>query len=99
MEIHTHTNSEHSVYQQARSRIKAFEREFRDLVLIKRDLFLVMGTDEKYLQKSTTAATNAIQTDPWRLEVDLCGSFVKIDLEFLEGLNNGWLDWGESSTL
>lgn len=84
--------SEWSVHQQARLRIKPFEHKFQDRVLIKRDLFLVMGTDEKDLQKLATAATYAIQTDPWRLEVDLWRSFVNIDLEFLEGLNNGWLN-------
>ena len=84
--------SEWSVHQQARLRIKPFERKFRDRVLIKHDLFLVMGTDEKHLQKLVTAATYAIQTDLWRLEVNLWSSFVNIDLEFLEDLNNGWLD-------
>ncbi len=73
-------------------RLEPFKRKFGDRVLVKRDLFLVMGTDEKDLLKLAAAATYAIQTDPWRLEVDLWRSFVNVDMGFLEGLDIRWLD-------
>ncbi|MCJ1290653.1 hypothetical protein MMC34_002195 [Xylographa carneopallida] len=53
-------------------------------VVLKSDLFLVMGEDEKDLQKLATAVTFAIQTRPWRLEIDLWKSFVNVDLKFLK---------------
>ena len=84
--------SEWSMHQQARLRIKPFMRFFGDRVLVKRDLFLIMGTDEKDLLRLATAATYAIQTDPWRLEVDLWKSFVNVDMAFLEKLKDGWMD-------
>lgn len=69
-----------------------FNKSFKDKVLIKKDLFLVMGTDEQDLLKYAVATTFAIQTDPWRLEVDLWRSFVNVDIEFLDGLQREWLD-------
>lgn len=84
--------SEWSMHQQSWLRIQPFKRFFGDRVLVKRDLFLVMGTDEKDLLKLASAATYAIQTDPWRLEVDLWRSFVNVDLKFLEGLNDVWIN-------
>jgi hypothetical protein len=36
--------------------------------------------------------TWAVQTRPWRLEIDLWRSFVNVDVEFLEGLDRRWLD-------
>ena len=84
--------SEYSIHHAARVRIMPFEHLFKDKLLIKRDLFLVMGEDEEDLHKYAVAATFAIQTDPWRLEVDLWRSFVNVDLAFLEGLRREWLD-------
>lgn len=84
--------SEWSVNHQARMRIEPFKRKLGDRVFVKRDLFLVMGTDERDLLKVAAAATYAIQTDPWRLEVDVWRSFVNVDLRFLEGLDRAWLD-------
>lgn len=84
--------SEYGIHHAARLRIRPFEHLFGDRVLVKRDLFLVMGEDEGDLQKFAVAATFAIQTDPWRLEVDLWRSFVNVDIGFLEGLKREWLD-------
>ena len=58
----------------------------------KRDLFLIMGRDEEELRKVATGVTFALQTRPWPLEVDLWRSFVNVDLGFLEGLDDRWLD-------
>jgi hypothetical protein len=56
------------------------------------DLVMVMGEDEKDLLRWCTVVTFALQTKPWLREVDLWKSFVNVDLEFLEGLDDFWLD-------
>ena len=61
-------------------------------VIVKRNLFLVMGTDEDDLFELAAGVTFAIQTRPFRLEVDLWKSFVNVDIAFLEALNDKWLD-------
>ena len=87
--------SEYSVHHAARLRLLPFEhllmREEEKVVVVMRDLFLVMGSDEGDLERLAVAVTFAIQTDPWRLEVDLWRSFVNVDLGFLEGLRGEWL--------
>ena len=55
-------------------------------------MFLVMGEDGADLLKFATATTFAIQTAPWRLEVDLWRSFVNVDLGFLGGLMEKWME-------
>jgi hypothetical protein len=55
------------------------------------DLVLVMGTDETDLLKWCTAVVFALQTKPWLREVDLWKSFVNVDLDFLERLDEYWL--------
>ncbi|OCK76507.1 hypothetical protein K432DRAFT_335574 [Lepidopterella palustris CBS 459.81] len=84
--------SEWSIHHQARLRIKPYEDAFGDQVIVKRDLYLVMGKDEAELRKLAVGVTWAVQTEPWRLEIDFWKSFVNIELEFLEGLNTVWLD-------
>ena len=84
--------SEFSIHHAARLRILPFKDLFKDKVLIKKDLFLVMGEDEEDLLKYAVATTFAIQTDPWRLEVDLWRSFVNVDMGFVEKLQTEWLD-------
>ena len=84
--------SEWSMNHQARMRLEPFKHKFGDRVFVKRDLFLVMGVDEKDLFRYATAAVYAVQTDPWRLEVDLWRSFVNVDLAGLEALDPKWLD-------
>ncbi len=58
----------------------------------KRDKYLVMAADEEGLFKLVAATTFAIQTKPRRLELDLWKSFVNVDIKFLEGLDNKWLE-------
>ncbi|MCJ1287642.1 hypothetical protein MMC26_006994 [Xylographa opegraphella] len=84
--------SEWSVHRNCKERLEPFMRVFKGRVVVKRDLFLVMGEDEKDLQKMATAVTFAIQTRPWRLEVDLWKSFVNVDLKFLEEMDDKWLE-------
>ena len=83
--------SEYSIHHAARLRFLPFERLLKGKVVVMRDLFLVMGEDEEDLRKYAVATTFAIQTDPWRLEVDLWRSFVNVDIGFLEGLRGEWL--------
>lgn len=83
--------SEWSIHRQARLRIVPFRNILGDRVWVRQDTLLVMGTDEKDLLKLASAVTYAVQTDPWRLEVDLWRSFVNVDLGFLEGLDEKWL--------
>lgn len=65
---------------------------FKDKMEVKRDMVLVMGEDETDLERLVAAATFALQTNPWRLEVDFWKSFVNVDLPFLEKLDQKWLE-------
>lgn len=82
--------SEWSMHQQARLRILPFRKKFGDKVIPMRDVYLVMGSDPDDLLMLAAGTTYAVQTDPWRLEVDLWRSFVNVDLEFLENLHEQW---------
>ena len=84
-------HSEKSMHHTACLRIDPFRKQFGNRVFVMRDLYLVIGEDEEDLLKYTTAVIFAIQTEPWRLEVDLWRSFVNISFEFLEGLRKEWL--------
>lgn len=84
--------SEWSVHHQCRLRLEPYLPLLKENVVVKRDLFLVMGKDEEDLKRFATGVTFAVQTRPWRLEVDLWRSFVNVDLGFLEGLDDRWLD-------
>ena len=54
-------------------------------VYVRRILHLVMGENEEYLLKYAIATTFMIQTELWRLEVDLWRSFVNVDMERIAG--------------
>ena len=69
-----------------------FKKLFKDKMEVKRDMVLVMGEDETDLERLVAAATFALQTNPWRLEVDFWKSFVNVDLPFLENLDKKWLE-------
>jgi hypothetical protein len=84
--------SEWSIHQQGRMRIKPYAKQFGDRVVVRRDAFLVMGKNEEDLLRLAVAATFAIVTRPWRLEVDLWKSFVNVDMKFLEDLDKTWLE-------
>ena len=73
-------------------RLRPFKHILGRNVTVSRNMFLVMGEDESELAKFATATTFAIQTAPWRLEVDLWKSFVNIDLEFLQQLGEKWMN-------
>jgi hypothetical protein len=84
--------SEFSIHNIARSRVERFQRLFGQKVIVCRDAYLVMGETEDECHKFSCAVTFAVQTRPWRLEVDLWRSFVNVTGEFLESLPDRWLD-------
>jgi hypothetical protein len=51
-----------------------------------------MGKDEKDLRRLAEVVTFAVQTMPWRFEVDFWRSFVNVPGAFLKGLYQRWLD-------
>ncbi|KAB2572944.1 hypothetical protein DBV05_g8399 [Lasiodiplodia theobromae] len=83
--------SEWSVHQSARGRIEPYRaRLFGKKVVVRKDAFLVMGCDREECRRLTTAAVWAVNTRPWRLEVDPWKSWFGVDLAFLEGLGGRW---------
>jgi hypothetical protein len=50
-----------------------------------------MGEAKGQLKKLVVGATFALQTGPWRWEVDLWKSLVNVDITFLERLDEVWL--------
>jgi len=84
--------SEWSIHLSAQARITPYKRFLGKNVIVRRDKYLVMASDEKELFKLVAATTFAIQTKPWRLELDLWKSFVNVDFEFLAGLDDRWVE-------
>lgn len=84
--------SEWNVHRQACLRVEPFRKVLGEKVVVRRDAFLVMGRDEEELLVLAAAVVFAVQTEPWRLEVDLWRSFVNVGVEVLEGLDAGWLE-------
>ena len=84
--------SEWSMQYAAWQRIQPHWRKFKPYVVHRRNLFLVMGENEDQLFKHAAAVMFAVQTKPWRLEIDLWKSFVNVAFEFLKGLDERWLE-------
>lgn len=84
--------SEWSIHQQLSLRLEPYKKMFGSQVVVAKDLVLVMGKDEKNARQLSEGVTWAIQTKPWRLEVDLWRSFVNVDAKFLEDLDARWLE-------
>ncbi|KAF2875319.1 hypothetical protein BDV95DRAFT_604075 [Massariosphaeria phaeospora] len=84
--------SEWEVHLRYSEHIEPFLPYFGTQVSLAKDLVLVMGKDQKDLRRLSQAVTWTIQTKPWRLEVDFWRSFVNVDVQFLEDLNEKWLE-------
>jgi hypothetical protein len=84
--------SEFSIHFNLSQRIEPFRKALRDKTLIKRDMVIVMAEDAEELQMLTSAVTFAIQTRPWRLEVDYWKSFINVDIGFMDSLQDEWYD-------
>jgi hypothetical protein len=82
--------SEWSAHWNVQNSLKFYHSQFKDKVIHRRDIILVMADGEEELAKLSTAVTYAVQDRPWLREVDLWKSFVNVDLEFLEGLDKWW---------
>ncbi|KAK6708341.1 hypothetical protein SNK04_009304 [Fusarium graminearum] len=50
-----------------------------------------MGEDEDGLFKYCITVTLAIQTKPWMWEIDLWKSFINVDMDFIERMEEHWL--------
>jgi len=72
--------------------LNLLKKKFGDKVMNRGDLILVMGEDEEDLFEFCTAVTFALQTKPLLREVDLWKSFINVDMEFLGGLDEHWLE-------
>ena len=84
--------SDWAMHAQVNDRLQRYQARLEPYVRPKRDLLLVMGKDEDHLQLVTGAVTFAIQTIPWKMEIDLWKSFINVDLKFLLSLDEKWLD-------
>ncbi|KAK2771436.1 hypothetical protein FQN52_000501 [Onygenales sp. PD_12] len=84
--------SEFSMHNNLCQRLEPYMDMLRDKIVIKRDMVLVMAEDEEALLLLTSAVVFAIQTKPWRLEVDFWKSFINVDAGFLEGLRDEWFE-------
>lgn len=84
--------SEWSIHEQARLRIKPFEDFFDGRIFVAMDMFFVMGIDAADCRRLASGATFAAQTEPWRMEIDFWRSFVNVDLDFLERLDERWME-------
>ncbi|KAK2803520.1 hypothetical protein FQN50_006955 [Emmonsiellopsis sp. PD_5] len=84
--------SEFSMHNNLCQRLEPYMSVLRDKIVIKRDMVLVMAEDEEESLLLTSAVVFAIQTKPWRLEVDFWKSFVNVDAAFLGGLRDGWFE-------
>jgi hypothetical protein len=82
--------SEWSMQKAVEIRVDRFKKQFRKQVIVKRDMLLVMAESEEELTRFAIAVTFAVQTNPWRMDIDLWKSFVNIDLAFLEALDEAW---------
>ena len=83
--------SEWSIQKAVDLRLEPFRRQFNKKAVVKRDMILVMEESEEALQWLTTGVVFAVQTNPWRLEIDFWKSFVNVNLSFLEGLDSAWI--------
>ncbi|KAH4185759.1 hypothetical protein HBI81_224290 [Parastagonospora nodorum] len=81
-----------AIHHQLSLRLEPWKKIFGLQVIVCKDLVLVMGRDKADCRLLSGGVTWAVQTKPWRLEVDFWRSFVNVDAKFLEGLDRRWLD-------
>ena len=84
--------AEWSMHNALKLHFKDHKRLLGRDVFIRRDHVMVMAENEEELLKLAIATTFLINTDPWRLEVDLWKSFVNVDHQFLLDMRQEWLD-------
>ena len=84
--------SECSMQKSVELRIEPFKKQLGKQVVVKRDMLLLMGCDEEDLKRLVLGVVFAVQTVPWRTEVDLWKSFINVKLDFLDELDEIWLE-------
>ena len=65
---------------------QALRGYFGEHVILKGDMYFLMGKDQAELKRLTAGVAWAVQNEPWRLEIDRWNSFVNVDVTFLDGL-------------
>ncbi|KAG8625597.1 hypothetical protein KVT40_005998 [Elsinoe batatas] len=81
--------SEWSVHHTLRGRVEEYEWYFRGRVVVKRHRLLVLAGDWEECRLLTTLVVWAVQTRPWRLEVDPWKSWMGVSADFLGGVGGG----------
>ena len=84
--------SDWSIHQPLSLRLELWRKIFGLQAIVCKDLVLISGQDRADCRLLSRGVTWAIQTKPWRLEMDFWRSFVGVDADFLEGLDRRWLD-------
>ncbi|KAF2094120.1 hypothetical protein NA57DRAFT_80538 [Rhizodiscina lignyota] len=86
--------SDWSIHFWARNTLERgrFGRLWRKSVMVKRDAIIVMAQGEEELRKLVTGVIYAVQTKPWFREIDSWKSFINVELDFLEKLDEKWLE-------
>ncbi|KAL0258469.1 hypothetical protein SLS55_005962 [Diplodia seriata] len=83
--------SEWSMHKALSDRVDRYRQSFfGDGVVVRKDMLLVMAGSREQCKRLTTAAVWAVNTRPWRLEVDPWKSWFGVDLGFLERLGGLW---------
>lgn len=73
-------------------RFKRFKGQLGKDVRVHRGHILVIGQDQRELEKMMLGTIFAMHTSPWRGEIDFWKSFIDVDLEFLESLDKTWVE-------
>jgi hypothetical protein len=82
--------SEWSIHKTVRMRLEPYGSYFKQNVVHKRDMVLIMARDPGDCRDLTAAAVWALETRPWRVEVDPWKSWWNVDVAFLQGLDDAW---------
>ncbi|OMP85206.1 hypothetical protein BK809_0003874 [Diplodia seriata] len=82
--------SEWSMHKALSDRVDRYKSFFGDSVVVRKDMLLVMAESREECKRATTAAVWAVNTRPWRLEVDPWKSWFGVELGFLERLGGLW---------
>lgn len=61
-------------------------------IIHRRDIILIMDTDEEDLMRKVVGTTFSAQRWPWLREIDLVKSFISVDEAFLDNLDGWWFD-------
>lgn len=88
------SGSEMSIHYWLYNALDKYRKELKvgTQVRARRDMVLVMGKDEEDLAELCMGVCYVIHSRPWIREVDLWKSFINVDLNFIEGLDEWWVE-------